>query len=53
LQEKQEKMQDFTDKNIDKLASIEDKKPFEVVHAEAKAKGLKQFTWRGKKYLVE
>ena len=53
LQEKQEKMQDFTDKNIDKLASIEDKKPFEVVHAEAKAKGLKEFTWRGKKYSVE
>ena len=30
------------DKNLDKLASIEDKKPFEVVYAEAKAKGLKQ-----------
>ena len=53
LQEKQEKMQDFTDKNIDKLASIEDKKPFEVVYAEAKVKGLKQFTWRGKTYPVE
>ena len=41
------------DKNLDKLASIEDKKPFEVVYAEAKAKGLKQFTWRGKIYPVE
>ena len=53
LQEREEKAQDFMDKNLDKLASIEDKKPFEVVYAEAKANGLKQFTWRGKIYPVE
>ena len=31
----------------------EDKKPFEVAYAEAKAEGLNEFTWRGKKYSVE
>ena len=41
------------DKNVDKLSSIEDKKPFEVAYAEAKAEGLNEFTWRGKKYSVE
>ena len=53
LQEREEKAQDFMDKNLDKLASLEDKKPFEVVHAEAKVNGLKRFTWRGKEYSVE
>ena len=53
LQEKQEKMENFMDENVDKLSSVEDKKPFEVAYAEAKAKGLKEFTWRGKKYSVE
>jgi hypothetical protein len=53
LQKKQEKMENFMDENVDKLSSVEDKKPFEVVYAEAKANGLKEFTWRGKKYSVE
>ena len=46
-------MENFMDENVDKLSSVEDKKPFEVVYAEAKANGLKEFTWRGKKYSVE